>query len=104
MKEYLPLGSIVKLKNGSRKVLIYGRAQVAKASGKQYDYLACPYPQGFLQSSMLLGFNHDQIEEVVFTGYADEEETAWVQRMNELMKMREDAAAKTQEAQKEETK
>lgn len=92
MKNYLPLGSIVRLKGASKKVMIYGRAQIARESGKMYDYLACLYPQGFVKADLLLGFNEDQIEEVLFTGYADAEEEAFVNRMNELISLREKPA------------
>lgn len=85
MKTYLPLGSIVRLKGGSKKMMIYGRAQKAGATGKMYDYLACLYPQGFIKANMLLCFNEDQIEEVLFTGYSDEDETQFVERLNILV-------------------
>lgn len=85
MKNYLPLGSIVRLKGGSKKMMIYGRAQKAGANGKMYDYLACLYPQGFIKANMLLCFNEDQIEEVLFTGYSDEEEPQFVERLNALV-------------------
>jgi len=88
MKNYLPLGSIVTLKGGSKKMMIYGRAQVARETGKMFDYVACLYPQGFFKPDMLLCFNEDQIEEVIFTGYTDEDETLFVQRMNALVEER----------------
>lgn len=106
MKNYLPLGSIVVLKGASKKMMIYGRAQVAKASGKMYDYVACLYPQGFVKADMLLAFNEEQIDQVLFTGYTDEDEGAYVQRMNELIELRlaaEEAAKAAQAEQAEQT-
>ena len=99
MKTYLPLGSIVVLKGATKKMMIYGRAQVAKASGKMYDYVACLYPQGFVNADMLLGFNEE-----LFTGYTDEENEAYVKRMNELIELRlaAEEAAKAAQAEKAE--
>ena len=104
MKTYLPLGSIVVLKGATKKMMIYGRAQVAKASGKMYDYVACLYPQGFVNADMLLGFNEEQIDKVLFTGYTDEENEAYVKRMNELIELRlaAEEAAKAAQAEKAE--
>jgi len=46
MKKYLPIGSIVLLKNGNKKIMIYGRRQIQVTSGKIFDYVACFYPEG----------------------------------------------------------
>ncbi|MBR4040326.1 MAG: DUF4176 domain-containing protein [Clostridia bacterium] len=101
MKTYLPLGSIVVLKGATKKMMIYGRAQVAKGSGKMYDYVACLYPQGFVKADMLLGFNEEQIDKVIFTGYEDEENEAYVKRMNELLELRQAAEEAAKAAQTE---
>lgn len=36
MKKYKPLGSVVLLKNGTKRVMIYGRKQILASTG---DYL-----------------------------------------------------------------
>lgn len=46
MKSYLPIGSIVLLKNGKKKVMIYGRRQRRITDEIEYDYIACLYPEG----------------------------------------------------------
>ncbi|MDR1663950.1 MAG: DUF4176 domain-containing protein [Clostridiales bacterium] len=46
--EYLPLGSVVKLKNGTKKLMIYGRKQTQAGSGKTWNYVACLWPEGNL--------------------------------------------------------
>lgn len=103
MKNYLPLGSIVRLKGSSKKLMIYGRAQTAGEPKKLYDYLACLYPQGHFKSNMLLCFNEEQIEEVLFTGYTDDEEPAYVGKLNVLVDAMQAQQAR-EKAQAEENK
>lgn len=70
---YLPLGSIVSLRDGNKRVMIYGRIQQI-VTGIEYDYLACLYPDGFLSPTESVLFNHDDIAEIHHIGYADGEE------------------------------
>lgn len=69
---YLPLGSIVRLKGGKRKLIIIGVNQIG-SDNKSYDYSSCMYPFGYLNSEQLFLFNRDKIEEIIFTGYMDDE-------------------------------
>lgn len=70
---YLPLGSIIILKGGAKRLMVYGRVQKL-ATGVEYDYLGCPYPEGFINPEKSFVFNHDAIAEIVHFGFADEEE------------------------------
>ncbi len=74
MKDYLPIGSIVLLKNATKKIMIYGRRQMAADTGEMFDYVACLYPEGNISDEYTLLFNHEQIDKVVFRGFSDEEE------------------------------
>lgn len=85
MKQYLPIGSVVLLKNGKKKVMIYGRRQRRIVDvDKEYDYLACLYPEGNIDEDYMYLFDEDSIDEVVFRGYSDAEEEAFVQALNEV--------------------
>ncbi|MCY1713421.1 DUF4176 domain-containing protein [Caproiciproducens galactitolivorans] len=79
MKEYLPLGSVVYLHEGDKKIMIYGRKQKAVASGKEYDYIACLFPEGNIDENYCYLFNHEDIREVLFRGYVDFDEQEFVQ-------------------------
>lgn len=87
MKEerFLPIGTIVLLKNGTRKVMITSYLIISggkdKEEQKMYDYGGCPYPAGIIESSYAVGFNHDQIEKVVHMGHVDEEQ----KELNEIL-------------------
>ena len=83
MKEYLPLGTIVVLNEGTKPIMIYGRKQKHAQTGAIYDYVACLYPEGNLSNEYNCLFNHDQIKEVLFMGYVNEVETAFVKFLNE---------------------
>lgn len=85
MKQYLPIGSVVLLKNGKKKVMIYGRRQRRIVDvEKEYDYLACLYPEGNIDEDYMYLFDEDSIDQVVFRGYSDAEEDAYVQALNEI--------------------
>ena len=83
MKEkYLPIGSVVTLKDATKKIMVIGYCPVEKEHNQMYDYSACLYPEGLVDSSKILLFNHDKIEQVYFVGNSDEE----YQKINEQMK------------------
>lgn len=73
--KYLPLGTVVLLKGGEKKLMIIGFSVVGEEDqNKMYDYLGCIYPEGVLSSSKNLLFNNDQIEKIVSYGFYDEED------------------------------
>lgn len=81
MKEkYLPIGTVVRLKNGTKKMMIIGFMASVKTEDNNtssYDYIGCLYPEGFISVDNMLLFQHDQIEEVYNEPYADEESGAF---------------------------
>lgn len=73
-EKYLPIGTVVMLKEGTKRTMIVGFCTIAEDDQeKMYDYCGCLYPEGSLSSSQVLLFDHDQIEEVYQMGYSDEE-------------------------------
>ncbi len=76
MNTFLPIGSIVLLKKGEKRLMICGRIQVDVGSGVRYDYSGCFYPEGVLDSDELYFFNNEEIKEVFFVGFQDREEFA----------------------------
>lgn len=82
-KKILPLGSIVYLKEGNKKVLIIARGLVVKnGEGHLYfDYGGVPYPEGLMDDKMAY-FQHDAITKIVFEGYSDLDDEATVEKMN----------------------
>ncbi len=70
----LPLGSVVLLKGGNKRVMICSRVQTRAGEDKVYDYAACYYPEGIVGSDGMFFFDHSSIERIFFIGFQDEEE------------------------------
>ena len=76
-EKYLPIGTVVMLKGGSKRVMIAGFCSMdtGDTSDPQvYDYSGCMYPEGFLASNQVCLFNHDQIKTVYHLGLQDDDE------------------------------
>ncbi|MEY8310118.1 DUF4176 domain-containing protein [Erysipelotrichaceae bacterium 51-3] len=76
-KEILPLGSVVTLNEGKKRLMIVGRLQKHLASGKIYDYCAVLWPEGMIDSDRTYLFNHQDVDQVWFIGLQDQEEFAF---------------------------
>ena len=73
-KDMLPIGSVVLIKGGEKKIMICGRIQAKDGDETIYDYSACYYPEGIVDPSAMFFFNRDAIETVYFIGFQDKEE------------------------------
>lgn len=71
--DLLPIGSIVKLYNLEKKVMIFGILQQDLSGKNRFDYIGVPYPEGHQDPRINLGFNNQDVEEVVFRGFEDDE-------------------------------
>ncbi len=82
----LSIGSIVYLKEGTDKIMILNRAPIlpseeSEDEGIWYDYSGCFYPQG-LDPNNVFYFNEENIDEIVFEGFKDEEEVRFQKLFN----------------------
>lgn len=74
IKELLPLGSVVRMKDGEKKLVVIGVKQAdSNAPDVEYDYLGILYPEGHIGAEFQYLFNHEDIEQIYFRGYEDEE-------------------------------
>lgn len=79
----LPIGTVVLLKNSTKKVMIMGFAQISKSNpGKIWDYTACVFPEGFMTPDQMFMFNNDQIDQIFAMGYQDEEQMAFKKKID----------------------
>ena len=69
---YLPIGTLVLLKDATVKVMIIGYKVKEAGSERVYDYLGCPYPLGVIESDKNLMFDHMQIMRIVYMGFSDD--------------------------------
>ena len=83
ISELLPIGSVVLLKEGKKKVMIFGIRQTSGTDSKEYDYIGVVYPEGNFGTEYQFLFNHESINEIVFRGYEDEERKQFISRLSE---------------------
>lgn len=85
-KEYLPLGSVVRLTGSIKRFIIVGRGLMVKQPEgvRFFDYAAAPYPEG-IHNDKIGYFNADVVSKVVFRGYSDEEDQIIVDNINAFL-------------------
>lgn len=73
-EKFLPIGTVVMLKGGSKRLMIIGFCMEAKQNNQnvKFDYAGCLFPEGIIDSNEFALFNHDQIEKVYNEAYSDE--------------------------------
>jgi len=81
---YLTIGTVVTLKGGTKKLMVYGRVQKDLGSGKTYDYVGCLYPEGHIDAEHAILFNHEDIEDVHYDGYPSVEALELYEKLLEL--------------------
>ena len=86
-EKYLPIGTVVMLKDGTKRVMITGFCSMEGGNeSKVWEYSGCMYPEGFLSSNQTCLFDHQQIETIYHLGLAeDEEEKQFKNQLNELV-------------------
>jgi hypothetical protein len=86
--KYLPIGTVVLLKGGSKRIMICGFCcHGTGENDKLFDYVGCLSPEGFISSDKNLLFNHDQIEKIISMGFVDEEEKQFKEKLNNVLKL-----------------
>mgnify|MGYP002653373424 FL=1 len=80
------IGSIIYLKEGSQKLMIINRGPIVEIEGQKYlfDYSACKYPVGVVEYQIYY-FNEENIDNVIFEGYSDQDETRFQELFKEMM-------------------
>jgi len=70
--KYLPIGTVVLLKEGTHKLLIVGFTS-AQQDRKVYDYIGVLFPEGVLSFDKSYLFNHEDIVEVSHLGLSNKD-------------------------------
>lgn len=83
---FLPVGTVVLLSGGKKRIMITGYVAVGKETGDRvYDYIGCLYPEGVISSDKNLLFDHNQIEKVYYMGYSDDEQKNFSEKLKQLI-------------------
>ncbi|MBR6770727.1 MAG: DUF4176 domain-containing protein [Lachnospiraceae bacterium] len=92
----LPIGSIVILENAVKRVMILGYCQYkAGEMTKIYDYVGCPFPEGFISSDKMVLFDHAQIKHIFALGYQNEEQFIFREKLKVALEKNEEIIKQT---------
>ncbi len=84
--KFLPIGSVVLLKDSTKRVMIVGVKQKQVDSEKIWDYSACLFPEGIVDPDRLYLFDAEQIDKLFFIGLQDGESMQFLERLNSMDK------------------
>lgn len=83
----LPIGTVVLLKDSTKKVMIIGVCQRGGSDpDKVWDYTGVVFPEGFIAPDKMFMFNNEQIEQIFAIGYQDAEQLAFKAKADEAIK------------------
>lgn len=80
----LPIGSVVLLSGGTKKVMITGYYSKPVDSDRVYDYNGCVFPEGLLETVYCL-FDRNQIEKTIHVGYESEKYEDYMAQLNSMV-------------------
>ena len=92
--KFLPIGTVVMLKGGTKRVMITGfcafdSEESENSERKIWDYSGCLYPEGLISSNQACLFDHKQIAEIYHIGLSkdeDNEEKEFKKALNKIIK------------------
>ncbi len=85
LTELLPVGSVVLLKDGEKRLMISGVLQSeADKPDSMYDYCGVFYPEGHIGDEFQYLFNHEDITQVFYRGFEDEEREEFIRKLDEF--------------------
>ena len=85
-EKYLPVGTVVLLQNGTKRVMINGFCTMdANNPSRIFDYSGVLFPEGSLSSDQTLLFDHSQIVRVDHMGLQDDEEKTFKVKLKEIV-------------------
>ncbi|MCI6274485.1 MAG: DUF4176 domain-containing protein [Coriobacteriaceae bacterium] len=68
---FLPVGSVVRLKDGDRPIVVAGCMAVDGITGRYWDYMGYPWPEGRQDASKDYFFDSGMVAEVMQIGFLD---------------------------------
>ena len=83
VRKLLPIGSVVLLNGAEKRLMIFGIRQTNAETGREFDYIGVLYPEGNMGEDMRFMFDHDDIADIVFVGYSDDEREEFLGNLKE---------------------
>lgn len=89
MKQLLSIGTIVRIKKMAvgMNMMIVGYYPIEGKTETLFEYSGILYPQGFIGERSVLLFYADDIEEIIFDGYSDDEGKEYREGLPLLLQM-----------------
>lgn len=85
VKDLMPIGSVVRLKEAEKKLMIIGIKQLNEEKGTVKDYIGVMYPEGYLNKEVFFTFDQEDVEEIIFEGYRSEEQEIFFAQVSEVL-------------------
>lgn len=86
IRDLLPIGSVVMLRNGKKPLMIYGVCQTDEESGQEYDYISVIWPEGNLGNGSSFMFNNEDIDKLLFRGADGVERDDFIDKLVDFYK------------------
>ena len=87
-----PVGTVVLLKDSTKRLMIIGLCQQQADSEVIWDYAGCVFPEGYMGPDKTYLFNNDQIDRLYALGYQDDEQLRFKEKADAaLLKIRAEA-------------
>ncbi len=84
-KRYLPIGSVVLLKDSDKKFVIIGYYYHDYLTEKTYDYCGCIYPIGVIPHGLGMCFNQEDVEKVIDLGFVTKNYEIYTNKLKEMI-------------------
>ena len=81
----LPIGTVLLLKESTKRIMVTGYYQRTRDSDKLWDYAGCLFPEGFVAADKIFLFDDEQIEKVYAYSYQDQEFFAFSDEVKKLV-------------------
>lgn len=99
-KKYLPLGSVVLMKDAKKRVMVTGYCVKSPDSGEKiWDYIGCLWPEGMITPDKNLLFDHKDIARIFAIGYSDDEQKRFMSVLDKATQLHEQRENKLGEQQ-----
>lgn len=92
-ERFLPIGTVVTLKNGKKKVMIYtycvfptnkvySKGKEVPRKKEMFEYGGCLYPEGMIDPNFVCAFNHSDIQVINHLGLITDEHKQYSSKLN----------------------
>lgn len=90
LENLLPIGSIVRLKDSEKRMMVFGIAQTGATDEGEVtaDYIGVPYPEGNMGIQYQYLFDHEDIDEIVYRGFEDDARDAFLEQLAQVFRSR----------------